>query len=162
MSDNTAGRCQARRPGRLLEATCERCPRGMAVTDRLRQAGGALQNPAYRLADVLQMRGAARQTPDPSPILRPSGARPTSFRVRMFHSRSQRQALRVCAGNDGRNPEITMATAAIFLLLVGALAGGFVTGLAGFGTALMALGIWLYVLPPSTAVPLALISSVVA
>ena len=47
-----------------------------------------------------------------------------------------------------------MATAAIFLLLVGALAGGFVTGLAGFGTALMALGIWLYVLPPSTAVTL--------
>ena len=30
--DNTAGRCQARRPGRLLEATCKRCPRGMAVT----------------------------------------------------------------------------------------------------------------------------------
>src|SRR5439155_1331042 len=43
-----------------------------------------------------------------------------------------------------------------------ALAGGFVTGLAGFGTALMALGIWLYVLPPSTAVPLALICSIVA
>ncbi len=55
-----------------------------------------------------------------------------------------------------------MATAAIFLLLVGALAGGFVTGLAGFGTALMALGIWLYVLPPSTAVPLVLICSIVA
>src|SRR5256886_17585674 len=55
-----------------------------------------------------------------------------------------------------------MATAAIFLLLAGALAGGFVTGLAGFGTALMALGIWLYVLPPSTAVPLALICSIVA
>src|SRR5439155_7799754 len=59
-SDNTAGRCQARRPGRLLEATCKRCPRGMAVTYRLPQAGGALQNPAYRLADVLQMRGSAR------------------------------------------------------------------------------------------------------
>ena len=36
--------------------------------------------------------------------------------------------------------------------LVGALAGGFVSGLAGFGTGLMALGIWLYVLPPSMAV----------
>jgi uncharacterized membrane protein YfcA len=48
------------------------------------------------------------------------------------------------------------------LLLLGALAGGFVTGLAGFGTALMALGIWLYVVPPSTAVSLVLISSVVA
>src|SRR6202041_2908632 len=34
-SENTAGRCQARRPGRLLEATCKRCPRGMAVTYRL-------------------------------------------------------------------------------------------------------------------------------
>jgi uncharacterized protein len=48
------------------------------------------------------------------------------------------------------------------LLFVGALAGGFVSGLAGFGTALMALGIWLYVLPPSAAVPLVLICSVVA
>src|SRR6184192_3794363 len=53
-----------------------------------------------------------------------------------------------------------MATAAIFLLLVGALAGGFVSGLAGFGTALMALGIWLYILPPAVAVPLVLICSV--
>jgi len=32
------------------------------------QAGGALQNPAYRLADILRMRGSARNTPDPSPI----------------------------------------------------------------------------------------------
>lgn len=48
------------------------------------------------------------------------------------------------------------------LLFVGALAGGFVSGLAGFGTALMALGIWLYVLSPSVAVPLVLICSVVA
>jgi hypothetical protein len=48
------------------------------------------------------------------------------------------------------------------LLFVGALAGGFVSGLAGFGTALMALGIWLYILPPSVAVPLVLICSVVA
>ena len=48
------------------------------------------------------------------------------------------------------------------LLFVGALAGGFVSGLAGFGTALMALGIWLYVLPPSVAVPLVLICSIVA
>ena len=46
------------------------------------------------------------------------------------------------------------------LLFVGALAGGFVSGLAGFGTALMALGIWLYVLPPAVAVPLVLICSV--
>jgi uncharacterized protein len=48
------------------------------------------------------------------------------------------------------------------LLLFGALAGGFVSGLAGFGTALVALGIWLYALPPSVAVPLVLICSIVA
>jgi uncharacterized membrane protein YfcA len=48
------------------------------------------------------------------------------------------------------------------VLLFGALAGGFVSGLAGFGTALMALGIWLYVVPPGTAVTLVLICSVIA
>jgi uncharacterized membrane protein YfcA len=48
------------------------------------------------------------------------------------------------------------------LLFVGALAGGFVSGLAGFGTGLMALGIWLYAVPPSFAVPLVLICSVIA
>jgi uncharacterized membrane protein YfcA len=55
-----------------------------------------------------------------------------------------------------------MSTSAFVLLFLGALAGGFVSGLAGFGTALMALGIWLYVLPPSIAVPLVLICSIVA
>jgi uncharacterized protein len=55
-----------------------------------------------------------------------------------------------------------MNAAAYGLILFGALAGGFVSGLAGFGTALMALGIWLYVLPPSEAVPLVLICSVIA
>jgi uncharacterized membrane protein YfcA len=55
-----------------------------------------------------------------------------------------------------------MTTFTIAVLFLGALAGGFVAGLAGFGTALMALGIWLYVLPPGIAVPLVLICSVVA
>ncbi|THD50987.1 MAG: sulfite exporter TauE/SafE family protein [Bradyrhizobium sp.] len=55
-----------------------------------------------------------------------------------------------------------MSTLAWTVLLLGALAGGFVSGLAGFGTALMALGIWLYVVPPSIAVPLVLICSIVA
>jgi uncharacterized protein len=55
-----------------------------------------------------------------------------------------------------------MTSLAYGLLLFGAFAGGFVSGLAGFGTALMALGIWLYVLPPAVAVPLVLISSIVA
>jgi len=53
---------------------------------------------------------------------------------------------------------VNLSTYAI--LIAGALAGGFVTGLSGFGTALMALGIWLYILPPSIAVPLVLICSV--
>jgi uncharacterized protein len=51
---------------------------------------------------------------------------------------------------------------AFAVLMFGALAGGFVSGLAGFGTALMALGIWLYILPPSDAVCLVLICSIVA
>ena len=55
-----------------------------------------------------------------------------------------------------------MSTSAFVLLALGALAGGYVSGLAGFGTALMALGIWLYVLPPSAAVPLVLICSIIA
>ncbi len=55
-----------------------------------------------------------------------------------------------------------MDAVAYALLLVGALAGGFVSGLAGFGTALMALGIWLHVMPPSVAVPLVRICSVIA
>ena len=55
-----------------------------------------------------------------------------------------------------------MSTFALLLLILGALAGGFVSGLAGFGTALIALGIWLYVLPPSIAVPMVLICSMVA
>lgn len=58
--------------------------------------------------------------------------------------------------------EGSVETLTCALLLFGALAGGFVSGLAGFGTALMALGIWLYVLPPSLAVPLVLICSVIA
>ena len=54
-----------------------------------------------------------------------------------------------------------MPAAAYGILIAGAFAGGFVQGLAGFGTALMALGIWLYVLPPSLAVPLVMICSIV-
>lgn len=55
-----------------------------------------------------------------------------------------------------------MDTLTYVILFAGALAGGFVSGLAGFGTALMALGVWLYVLPPTLAVPLVMISSVAA
>jgi hypothetical protein len=44
----------------------------------------------------------------------------------------------------------------------GAFAGGFVSGLAGFGTGLMALGIWLHVLDPASAAVLVVVCSVVA
>jgi len=55
-----------------------------------------------------------------------------------------------------------MTKTTILVLLSGALAGGFVSGLAGFGTALMALGIWLYVVKPDVAVQLVLICSIIA
>ena len=55
-----------------------------------------------------------------------------------------------------------MSAAAVVVLSFGALAGGFVSGLAGFGTGLMALGIWLYVVPPPVAVSLVLICSIIA
>jgi uncharacterized protein len=45
-------------------------------------------------------------------------------------------------------------------IMFGALAGGYVSGLAGFGTALVGLGIWLHVLPPVPAATLTLICSV--
>ncbi|MCY4169567.1 MAG: sulfite exporter TauE/SafE family protein [Rhodobacter sp.] len=48
-----------------------------------------------------------------------------------------------------------------FLLVLGAAAGGFVNGLAGFGTALFALGFWLQFLPPAQAVAIAVMVSTV-
>ena len=36
-------------------------------------------------------------------------------------------------------------------LVAGALAGGIVNGLTGFGTAITALGIWVYAIPPTDA-----------
>lgn len=48
------------------------------------------------------------------------------------------------------------------LLIAGAAAGGFVSGLAGFGTALFALGWWLQVMPPVQAVSIVLFMSVVS
>jgi uncharacterized membrane protein YfcA len=50
----------------------------------------------------------------------------------------------------------------IVVVLLGALAGGFVSGLAGFGTGLTALGIWLYVLEPPVAATLVVVCSVVS
>lgn len=47
-------------------------------------------------------------------------------------------------------------------LAAGSAAGGFINGLAGFGTALFALGFWLQILPPTEAVSLIVIMSVVS
>src|SRR5216684_6493009 len=59
-SENTAGRCQARRPGRLLEATCKRCPRGMAVTYRLRKQAVPYKTRLTGWLISLKMRGSAQ------------------------------------------------------------------------------------------------------
>ena len=47
-------------------------------------------------------------------------------------------------------------------VLAGALAGGFVSGLTGFGTGLTALAIWLAVVPPAVASPLVVICSLIS
>ena len=48
----------------------------------------------------------------------------------------------------------------LFFLIAGAVAAGFVNGLAGFGTALFGLGFWLQILPPEQAVAVTLAVSV--
>ena len=48
------------------------------------------------------------------------------------------------------------------IVLAGALLAGFVNGLAGFGTGLVALGLWLHVVDPVLASPLVVICSVAA
>ncbi len=53
-----------------------------------------------------------------------------------------------------------LGTLQIILILVGAITGGLVNGLTGFGTALTALGIWLFALPPTVAATLVIICSV--
>jgi len=55
-----------------------------------------------------------------------------------------------------------MGTAQIALILIGALAAGAVNGLTGFGTAITALPIWLYVLSPRDASSLAIICAAVS
>ena len=48
------------------------------------------------------------------------------------------------------------------VVFLGALSGGFVAGLAGFGTGLTALGFWLHVMSPTLAASLVVVCSVVA
>ncbi len=55
-----------------------------------------------------------------------------------------------------------MAPEYLLFVIAGALAGGFVNGLAGFGTGITALGLWLYVLSPSVAATLVVVCSAAA
>ncbi|MCK0167338.1 sulfite exporter TauE/SafE family protein [Jannaschia sp. S6380] len=48
----------------------------------------------------------------------------------------------------------------LWMLLLGAASGGLINGLAGFGTALFALGFWLQVMPPVQAVSIVVVMSV--
>jgi uncharacterized membrane protein YfcA len=50
----------------------------------------------------------------------------------------------------------------IVLIVLGALAGGFVSGLTGFGTGITAMGVWLYALPPAAASSLVVVCSVIS
>ena len=55
-----------------------------------------------------------------------------------------------------------MSVDAIVVISIGAAFGGLVNGLAGFGTGLFALGWWLVVLPPKSAVALVVVLSLVS
>ena len=55
-----------------------------------------------------------------------------------------------------------MSLEAVFFIMIGAACGGFVNGLAGFGTSLFALGWWLQVMDPIDAVAVSLVISVLA
>lgn len=55
-----------------------------------------------------------------------------------------------------------MGSEQAMIVLAGALAAGIVNGMTGFGTAITALGIWVYALPPAAASTLAIICAVVS
>ena len=55
-----------------------------------------------------------------------------------------------------------MSAEILFLLILGASAGGLINGLAGFGTALFALGFFLNIMPPVQAVAIVVVLSVVS
>ena len=52
--------------------------------------------------------------------------------------------------------------ATLTIVAIGEIVGGFVTGLAGFGTALVASGLWFHALPATMVPPLVAMSSAVA
>jgi len=55
-----------------------------------------------------------------------------------------------------------MTSGFLAILIAGAIAGGFINGLAGSGTALLALGFWLQIMAPIEAVSIVVIISVVS
>jgi uncharacterized membrane protein YfcA len=61
-----------------------------------------------------------------------------------------------CAG------DAVMGLDQVPLIVAGALLGGIVNGLTGFGTAITAMGIWLHAMPPSAAASRAIITAAVA
>src|SRR5687767_3120232 len=50
----------------------------------------------------------------------------------------------------------------MLLIVAGAFLGGFVSGLAGFGTGITALPLWLFAVPPILAGPLVVVCSIIA
>jgi len=56
----------------------------------------------------------------------------------------------------------TLDLSALIIVMFGAVVVGFITGLAGFGTALVASGLWFHALPAMTVPPLVALSSVAA
>jgi uncharacterized membrane protein YfcA len=57
---------------------------------------------------------------------------------------------------------VDLAPEQVAFVIAGAVAGGIVNGLTGFGTAITAMGLWLYAIPPTVAASLAIICSTVS
>ena len=58
--------------------------------------------------------------------------------------------------------ELALTPAQLLLMLLGALIAGFTTGVAGFGTALVASGLWFHALPAATVPPLIVMTGAAA
>jgi uncharacterized protein len=58
--------------------------------------------------------------------------------------------------------DVSLDLTDLVIVIVGAVVAGFITGLAGFGTALVASGLWFHALPAAMVPPLAAMSSVAA
>ena len=58
-------------------------------------------------------------------------------------------------------PATVSQSDSLLLFIAGAIAGGFINGFAGFGTALFSLGFWLAIMPPLQAVSIIVVTSTV-